>query len=58
MRSLVICTNVIGMIKLRRMSWAGMRLVQERGEVYTEFWWGNLRERNHWEEPGVGGKQY
>jgi hypothetical protein len=19
-------------------------------------WWGNLRERDHWEDPGVGGK--
>jgi len=21
--------------------------------LYTEFWWGNLRERDHWEDPGV-----
>ena len=20
------------------------------------FWWGNQRERGHWENPGVGGK--
>jgi hypothetical protein len=24
-----------------------------RGEVYTEFWWGNLRERDHWGDPDV-----
>jgi hypothetical protein len=24
---------------------------QGRGEVYTEFWWGNLRERRHLEDP-------
>jgi len=24
-----------------------------RGEVYTGFWWGNLRERDHLKEPGV-----
>jgi hypothetical protein len=24
-----------------------------RGEMYTVFWWGNLRERDHLEEPGV-----
>jgi hypothetical protein len=22
--------------------------------VYTGFWWGNLRERDHFEDPGVG----
>jgi len=26
-----------------------------RGEVHTRFWWGNLRERNHLENPGVDG---
>jgi len=25
-------------------------------EVYTEFWWGNLRERGHLEDPGVDGR--
>jgi len=24
-----------------------------RGEVYTGFWWGNLRERDHLEDPDV-----
>jgi len=23
------------------------------GEVYTDFWWGNLRERDHLEDPDV-----
>jgi len=27
-----------------------------RGEVYTEFWWGNLRERYNLEDTGVDGK--
>jgi hypothetical protein len=27
-----------------------------RGEVYTEFWWGNLRERDHLGDPGLDGK--
>jgi hypothetical protein len=30
-----------------------MWYVWERGEVYTEFWWGNVRQRNHLEDPGV-----
>ena len=27
-----------------------------RGKVYTEFWWGNLREREHWGHLGVDGR--
>jgi len=26
------------------------------GKVYTGFWWGNLRERDHVGNPGVDGK--
>jgi len=27
-----------------------------RGEVYTGFWWENLRERGHLGDPGVDGR--
>jgi hypothetical protein len=27
-----------------------------RREVYTGFWWENLRERDHLEDPGVNGR--
>ena len=27
-----------------------------RGEVYTGFWWGDRRERDHLEGPGVEGR--
>jgi hypothetical protein len=27
-----------------------------RGEVYTRFWWGNLRKRDHLEDLGVDGR--
>jgi hypothetical protein len=27
-----------------------------RGEERMEFWWGNLRERGHWGDPGVDGR--
>jgi hypothetical protein len=28
----------------------------ERGEVHSEFWWGNLVERDHLEDLGVDGR--
>jgi hypothetical protein len=27
-----------------------------KGEAFTGFWWGNLRERYHWGDPGVDGR--
>jgi len=39
-----------------RMRWAGYVARMEREEAYTGFWWGNLRERNHLEDPGVDGR--
>ena len=27
-----------------------------RGESYTGFWWGNLKERDHLGDPGVDGR--
>jgi len=26
------------------------------GNVYTGFWWGNLRERDHLDESGIDGR--
>jgi hypothetical protein len=28
----------------------------ERGEMRAGFWWGNLRERDHLEDTGMGGR--
>jgi hypothetical protein len=33
-----------------------MRHVWEKAEVYAGFWWGNLKERDHLEEPGPDGR--
>jgi len=27
-----------------------------RGEGFTGFWWGNLRERDHWGDPDLNGR--
>ena len=28
----------------------------EKGEVYSVFWWGNLMDGDHLEDPGVDGR--
>jgi hypothetical protein len=28
-----------------------------RGKVHTGFWWGDLREGDHLEDPGIDGKK-
>ena len=48
--------NVVQVIKSRRMKWAGHVAHMGRAEVYTGFWWGNLRERNHLEDLDIDGK--
>jgi hypothetical protein len=38
------------------MRWAGHVPHIGRGEACTGFWWGNLREGDHWGDPGVDGR--
>jgi hypothetical protein len=38
------------------MRLAGVWNVWKRGEARTGFWWGNLKERDHSEDPGVDGR--
>ena len=47
--------NTVRVIKSRRMRWAEHVASKGREEVYTWFWWGNLRERDHLGDPGVDG---
>jgi hypothetical protein len=48
--------NIVRVIKLRRIRWAGHVAHMGRGEAYTGFWWGNQGERDHLGDPGVDGR--
>jgi len=43
--------------KSRRARSGGTWSVWGRGEEYTGFWWGNLRVRDHFGDPGIGGEE-
>ena len=49
-------TNIIRVIRSRRLRWAGHVARMGRGEVQAGFWWGNLRERHNLEDPDVDGR--
>jgi hypothetical protein len=46
--------NIVKVIKLRRMRWAGH--VARVREVFTGIWLGGPKARDHWEDLGVGGR--
>jgi hypothetical protein len=48
--------TTVRMIKSRRMRWAGHVARMGEGKACTGFCWGNLRERDHWEDPGLDGR--
>ena len=39
------------------MGWVGHVARRGKGEAYARFWWGNLREINHLEDPGIDGRK-
>ena len=47
--------NIVRVIKSRRLRWA-RNVARRKGEVCTRFWWGNLRERDHWGDQDVDGR--
>jgi hypothetical protein len=48
--------NIIRVVKSRRMRWAEHVACMENRRSATEFPWGDLRERDHLEDPGVDGR--
>jgi hypothetical protein len=48
--------NIVRVIKSSRMRWAGHVAHMEWGEVFTGFWLGGLKVRDHWEDIGIGGR--
>jgi len=56
LKDLYYSPNIVQVIKSIRMRWAGHVALWERGEAYTGFWWGDLRERGHLGDPGIDGR--
>jgi len=48
-------TNIVRVIKPRRMRWAGHVARMGRGEMHTGWWLGDLRERDHLEDSDLDG---
>jgi hypothetical protein len=48
--------NIATVIKSRRMRWAGYVARMGREEVFTGFWLGGPKARDHWEDLGVCGR--
>jgi hypothetical protein len=54
LHSLYSSPNIVRVIKSRRMRWAGH--VARMGQVFTGFWLGAPKGRDHWEDLVVGGR--
>ena len=47
---------IIWVIKSRRMRWVRHVALMGERKGHTGFWLGNLRERDHFEDPGLDGR--
>jgi hypothetical protein len=48
--------NIVRVIKSRRMRWVGHVARMVEGRVFTGFWLGGQKARDHWEDLGIGGR--
>jgi hypothetical protein len=48
--------DIIRVVKSRRMRCAGHVAHIEEGRGAYRFWWGNVVERDHLEDPGIDGR--
>jgi hypothetical protein len=55
LHSLYSSANIVRAIK-SRMIWVGYVACMGRGEVFTGFWLGSPKIRDHWEDVGVSGR--
>jgi hypothetical protein len=56
LHSLYSSPNNVRVVKARRMRWAGHVARMGRREVFTGFWLGGSKVRDHWEDLGIGGR--
>jgi hypothetical protein len=56
LKDLYVSPDIVRVIKSRRMRLAGHVACMGTVEVYTGFWWENMRATDHFEDPCVGGR--
>jgi hypothetical protein len=54
LHSLYSSPNIVRVIKPRKMTWTGHVARMGMGELFTGFWLGSPKERDHWEDLGAG----
>jgi hypothetical protein len=55
LRNLYSSPSIIRITKPRRMRWAGHVARMGRRGMHVRYWWENHKERDHYEDQGIGG---
>ena len=50
----IIIIIIIQVVKSKRIRWAGH--VRQKREIYSQFLWGNMKEKDHLEDPSISGR--